>query len=200
VIGLKKLLLIVPLVLIAAGCSQVKQQVVKDIAIEDQNTVLEQYKDQSAWTRTILEDIGDGGSIQRDVKVTIIDVNMRFTGAVTVESKKKHKKIVYALNIERPLTVEKIQLSLDDIFWFKDPMLRQVDYIRKWGKKTAQAIRDHEVFVGMVSDAAEESWGVPDKRNVNEVGGKKNEQWVYPVGKRSKYIYIIDGKVSKWED
>ena len=197
---MKKLLLIVPLALMLVGCSQVKNQVMKDIPIEDENLVLEKYKDRSAWTRSILEDVGDGGSVQRDVKVKIIDVNMRFKGAVTIQSVKKRKKIVYSLDIERPLTVEKIDTKMDDIFWFKDPVLRQVDYIRKWGKKTAQAIRDHEVFVGMVAPAAEESWGVPDKKNINEVGGKKNEQWVYPVGKRSKYIYIIDGKVSKWED
>ena len=41
---------------------------------------------------------------------------------------------------------------------------------------------------------------MPAKRNVSEIGNKREEQWVYPVGKRSKYIYIIDGKVSKWED
>ena len=197
---MKKPFFILPLLLIAVGCSQVKTQVVKDLPIEDQNTVLDEYKDRSAWTRTILDDVGDGGSIQRDVKVKILDVNMRFQGAVTVQTVKKRKKIVYSLDIERPLTVEKINARMEDIFWFKDPVLRQVDYIRQWGKKTAQAIRDHEVFVGMVAPAAEESWGVPEKKNVNEVGGKKNEQWVYPEGKRSKYIYIIDGKVSKWED
>ena len=122
---MKKLMLIVPLLILTVGCTQVKKQVIKDIAIEDQQAVLEQYKDRSAWTRTILEDVGDGGSIQRDVKVKIIDVNMRFSGAVTIQSVKKHKKIVNSLDIERPLTVEKINMSMDDIFWFKDPILRQ---------------------------------------------------------------------------
>lgn len=197
---MKKLLLIVFVALIAVSCTQVKDQVQKDIAIEEEKAVLEQYRDRSAWTRLILEDLGEGGSIQRDTKVKILDINMRFNGAVTMKSVEKPKKIVYGMEVERPLTVEKIHTRMDDLFWFKDPVLRQVDYIRKWGKRTAQAIRDHDVFVGMVAEAAEESWGVPAKKNINEVGGKKNEQWVYPVGKRSKYIYIIEGKVSKWED
>lgn len=197
---MKKLLLIVLVALIAVSCTQVKEQVQKDIAIEEEKAVLEQYRDRSAWTRLILEDLGEGGSIQRDTKVKILDINMRFAGAVTIKSVEKPKKIVYGMEIERPLTVDKIHTRMDDLFWFKDPVLRQVDYIRKWGKRTAQAIRDHDVFVGMIAEAAEESWGVPAKKNINEVGGKKNEQWVYPVGKRSKYIYIIEGKVSKWED
>lgn len=197
---MKKLLLLLPLILLVAGCSTVKDQVVQGLAIEDQNAVLELYKDRSAWTRIILEDLGDGGSIQRDTKVKIVNVDMHFKGAVSVETQKKRKRIVHGLQIEPPISVEKIHGRMDDIFWFKDPMLRQVDYIRKWGKKAARAIRDHEVFVGMTAEAAEESWGVPEKRNISEIGGKRNEQWVYPVAKRSKYIYIIDGKVSKWED
>jgi hypothetical protein len=201
VIALKRLLLIVPLILLTGlSCTKVKRQVSKDIPLDVQEKLLEYYKNRSAWSRVVLEDLGEGGSIPRDTKVKIIDLDMHFTGAVTVETIKRDKRIVHGLDIERPLTEEKIHTAMDDIFWFKDPILRQVDYIRKWGKKTAKAIMAHEVFVGMNAEAAEESWGVAAKKNVNEIGDKREEQWVYPVGKRSKYIYIIDGKVSKWED
>lgn len=198
---MKRLLLILPLVmLVAVSCAKVKKQVSKDIALDKQQELLEYYRDRSAWTRTVLEDLGEGGSIPRDTKVKIIDLDMHFTGAVTVETVEKRKRYVHGLEIASPLTPEKIHERMDDLFWFKDPTLRQVDYIRKWGKKAARAIVAHEVFVGMTAEAAEESWGVPAKKNVNEIGDKREEQWVYPVGKRSKYIYIIDGKVSKWED
>jgi hypothetical protein len=201
VIALKRLLLIVPLVLlISVSCTKVKRQVSKDIPLEQQTSMLDYYKDRSAWTRAVLEDLGEGGSIPRDTKVKITYLDFHFNGAVKVETVKKRKRIVYGLDIVRPLSEEKIHATMDDLFWFKDPTLRQVDYIRKWGKKTARAIVAHEVFVGMSGEAAEESWGAPAKRNLSEIGGKKNEQWVYPVGKRSKYIYIIDNKVSKWED
>lgn len=198
---MKKLLFVVALlVLTAASCSTVKRQVSKDIPLDEQTELLEYYKNRSAWTRVVLEDLGEGGSIPRDTKVKIISLDTHFSGSVSVETIKKDKRIVHGLEIEKPLTTEKIHESMDDIFWFKDPTLRQVDYIRKWGKKTARAIMAHEVFVGMNAEAAEESWGVPNNKNVNEIGNKREEQWVYPVGKRSKYIYIIDGKVSKWED
>ena len=198
---MKRLLLILPLVLmVAVSCSKVKRQVSKDIGIDQQQEILDQYTDRSAWTRLVLEDLGEGGSILRDTKVKIIDLDMHFTGAVTVETIKKRKRYVHGLDIQRPLTTEKIHETMDDLFWFKDPTMRQVDYIRKWGKKTARAIVAHEVFVGMTAEAAEEAWGVPEKRNVNEIGTTREEQWVYPVAKRSKYIYIRDGKVSKWED
>jgi hypothetical protein len=201
VIALKRLLLILPLVLLTVmSCSKVKRQVSKDIPLDQQNQILDYYKNRSAWTRIVLEDLGEGGSIPRDSKIKIIDLDMHFTGSVSVESIKKDKRIVHGLDLERPLSEEKIRAGMDDIFWFKDPTLRQVDYIRKWGKKTARAVMTHEVFVGMNAEAAAESWGVPAKTNVNEIGDKREEQWVYPVGKRSKYIYIIDGKVSKWED
>jgi hypothetical protein len=188
------------IVLIGVSCSTVKRQYSKDIPLDEQTELLQYYKNRSAWTRIVLEDLGEGGSIPRDTKVKIIDLDTHFTGSVSVETIKKDKRIVHGLNIEKPLTAEKIHQAMDDVFWFKDPTLRQVDYIRKWGKKAARAIMAHEVFVGMPAEAAEESWGVPEKKNINEIANKKNEQWVYPVGKRSKYIYIIDGKVSKWED
>jgi hypothetical protein len=201
VIALKKLLLILPsLVLTVASCSTVKRQYSKDIPLDEKTELLDYYKNRSAWTRVVLEDLGEGGSIPRDSKVKIIDLDMNFTGSVSVETIKKDRRIVHGLDIDRPLSDDKIHTALDDVFWFKDPTMRQVDYIRKWGKKTARGIMSHDVFVGMPADAAEESWGVAAKKNVNEIGDKREEQWVYPVGKRSKYIYIIDGKVSKWED
>lgn len=198
---MKRLLLILPLVLLTVlSCSKVKRQVSKDIPLDVQEDLLDYYKNRSAWTRVVLEDLGEGGSIPRDTKIKIITMDLNFSGAVSVESVKKDKRIVHGLEIESPLTDEKVHTAMDDIFWFKDPTLRQVDYIRTWGKKAARAIIAHEVFVGMTAEAAEESWGVAAKKNINEIGDKREEQWVYPVGKRSKYIYIIDGKVSKWED
>jgi hypothetical protein len=196
----KVLLLVAPLVIVAVACSTVKKVVVKDIAIEDQKALKEEYVGRSAWTRGVLEDLGEGGSVPRDTKVEIFDIEMVYNGAVTVETEKKRERITHGLEIERPLSPEKIHERMDELFWFKDPVLRHVDYIRKWGSKTARAVVNHEVFIGMTAEAALESWGVPAEKNVNEIGGKVNEQWVYPSGNKNRYIYIIDGKVSKWEE
>jgi hypothetical protein len=198
--ALRKLLLIAPLVLVLASCSTVKKVVVKDIAIEDQKTLHDEFVDRSAWTRGVLEDMGEGGSVPRDTKVTIVDVGLVYNGSVTVETLKKRDRITHGLELERPLTPEKIRTRLNELFWFKDPVLRHVDYIRKWGSKTARAVVEHEVFIGMPAEAALESWGVPASKEIIEVGGKVNEQWKYPSGKTNRYIYIIDGKVTKWDE
>jgi len=197
---LRKLLVAAAVLIAANGCSQVKQVVVKDIPLEEQKLIHSTYNGRSAWTRGVLEDMGEGGSIPRDTKVEIVDIELHYSGAVTVRTLKKRNKVTQALELERPLSKEKIDGKMDQLFWFVDPTLRQVSYIRKWGKKTAQAIVDHEVFVGMSAEAAVESWGFPAKKNINDIGGKREEQWIYPSGKRNKYIYIIDSKVSKWDD
>ncbi len=199
---MKRVMILACLAMAVVGCSKAKQVFVKDMPIEDQMSVHEDYRDRSAWTRQVIEDIGEGGSIDRDTKVKIVDVNMAYGGAVLVKTPNNKTRIKYDLDIERPLTKQKIDARLDEIFWYEDPVLRQVAYIRKWGKKTARAIAAHEIIIGMPAEAAIESWGHPADVNVNEIGGKKNEQWIYPDAKqkRNKYIYVIDGKVTKVED
>lgn len=197
---MRKLLLVVPLLLLLGACSGYKKVVVKDIPLEEQQEVMTEYKNRSAWTRGVLEDIGEGGSIPRDTKVSIYDVAMHYHGSVTVKTLKRGNTLTHALDLERPLTKAKIDAKMDRLFWFVDPTMRQVAYIRKWGKKTARAIVAHEVFIGMSAEAAVESWGHPAKTNLDDVSGKKHEQWIYPIGKRSRYIYIIDDKVTKWDD
>jgi hypothetical protein len=199
VISVKKIIISLVLLQFVLGCSFVKKAVEMDIPLEQQKTLLDKYQDRTAWTRLILDDLKQRGVVQRDVQITIVGLDFHWNGSVTVMTSKR-KKIVYGLNLERPLTAESIERKLDEVFWFNSPMLRQVAYIREWGKKTARAIRNHEVFIGMTGEAALESWGVPTDLNVNEIGGKKEEQWVYKWGKQNKYIYIIDNKVSKWED
>jgi hypothetical protein len=190
------------LVVAVSACSSVKNVVVKDIPLEEQQAVLKKYKDRIVWTRVVLQDLGEGGSISRDQKVRVIDVSMVYEGSVTVQTLQKKNKIRQGLNLERPLTPEKIDLAMDELFFYEDPVLRQVGYIRKYGKKTARAIMDHEVFVGMPADAALESWGTPAKVNKNVINDRVNEQWIYPAPKSNKnrYIYLADGKVIRWDE
>ena len=190
------------------GVDQVKSVVVKEIALEEQLALSEKYKSRSAWTRGALEDLTERVDtptepkkrvIPRDTKVTIVDLNLVYSGAVTVDDA-KGKRVVSALNCERPLTTEKIETRLDEMFWFEDPTIRHVEYIRKWGKKTARAVVNHEVFAGMPVDAARESWGIPDEVEVNEVASEKEERWSYKEGKRVKRIFILGGVVGRWEE
>jgi hypothetical protein len=201
------------LAVLSTGCSNmkttegVKNLIVKDIALEDQEMLLDKYVGRTAWCRVVLENLTEREVpgqpkkeiAPRDTKIEIFDLNFSYNGAVTVLDDRR-RKITHGLEIERPLTVEKYEEKLNEIFWFDDPTMRHVSYIRKWDKRTASAVRNHEVFIGMPSEAALESWGLPTKVNINEIGGKREEQWVYKAPRKSRYIYIIDGIVTKWED
>ena len=193
---------ILALTVALGACSSVKNVVVKDLPLQEQESILKKYKDRIVWTRVVLQDLGEGGSIARDQKVRITDVSMVYEGSVTVQTLQKKNRIRQGLNLERPLNTEKIDAALEELFWFEDPLLRHVAYIRKYGKKTARAIMDHEVFVGMPAEAALESWGTPAKRNVSEISGRVNEQWIYPSlqSTKNRYIYLDNGKVIRWDE
>ncbi len=195
-----------------AGCGKlrtdtVKRVIVKDIPLQDQNMLLEKYIGRSAWTRMPIEDLTERQVqgepkkkvIPIDTRLKIVDLNFVYNGSVTVEDSKR-RYIVAGLNCERPLSVERIEASLADMMWFQSPLLRHVDYIRKWGTKTARAVVNHEVFIGMPGEAALESWGIPTKVRTSDIGDTTEEQWVYKMPLKSKYIYIKEGKVTKWEN
>jgi hypothetical protein len=180
---------------------------VKDIPLEQQAQVLDKYKDRSVWTRVTIHDMGDGGSIPRDEEVKIVDVAMHYKGSVTVATLKRKNRIVQGLELDRPLTPEKIDAKLNQLFWFDDPTIRHVKFIRKYGKKTAQAIMDHQLFAGMSADAAMDSWGPPMSKQQNDMGGIKRERWIYPTdtAKKTKALDLKgdkDGalKVDHWDE
>jgi hypothetical protein len=204
---LRKLIFLLLAAVAVVSCSSVKNVVVKDIPLQEQEAVLEKYKDRVVWTRVTLHDLGDGGSIPRDETVIIVDVAMHYKGSVTVQTMKKKNRIVQGLDLERPLTPEKIDGRLSDLFWFDDPTIRHVNFIRKYGKKTAQAIMDHQLFKGMTAEAAADSWGPPMSRDVNEQGGKVFAKWVYPTDtpKKTKNVYLEGPKpeeitVVRWDE
>jgi hypothetical protein len=75
--------------------------------------------------------------------------------------------------------------------------------LREYGKRTARAIRDNELFKGMPREAAIESWGWPDEMLSNDIGNEVSEQWIYkdPTQKtKKKYIWLRDSIVDKWEE
>jgi hypothetical protein len=210
VIGLKRLVLLLFATIVAtSSCGSVKNVVVKDIPLEDQEAVLAKYKNRLVWTRVTLHDMGDGPAIPRDEQVKLVDVAMHFKGSVTVQTLKRKDKIVQALEIDRPLTPAKIDSRMLELFWFDDPTIRHVNFIHKFGKKTAQAIMDHQLYVGMSADAAMASWGPPASKQVNEQGGIVNERWIYPTdtAKKTKALDLQGPKdqpdklaVKRWDE
>lgn len=198
---MRKFMPIVALAMAAAACSSVTKVVSQDLPLEVQQQILEEYKDRYVWTRVTIQDLGEGGTIPRDEKVKIVDVGMFKAGSVTVETLKKKNRVVQGLNLDKPLTKAKIDSSLTEFFWFDDPTLRHVAFIRKYGKDTAKAIMNHELFAGMSPEAARDSWGKPPKVERSERNGVVQERWRYPtvtVGK-TKDVLFENGKVKTWD-
>ena len=187
--------------MIMSGCKSA-QRVTYDIPIEERDKLQEEYIGKKAWTRSRLIDLGDEGIIDRDTEVKIVDLDMHWTGAVMVQGPKR-KKITHGMLIERPMTKELYVEELSKLFWFDKPETRYRMDLRKYGKKTAKAIFNHELFKGMKRDAALSSWGYPDEINSTELGGALEEQWIYQdprqTGKK-RYIYIKDGLIASWEE
>lgn len=188
-------------VLLLSGCGAVNTQI-KDIPIEQMDSLRDEYVGRKAWTRALLIDIAEGGVIDRDQEVEIVSLDLHWNGAVGVKGS-NNKVIRHAMNISRPLTAEKYKDSLSRLFWFKKPDYRYRMNLRSFGKRTAKAIYNHELFRGMIREAALESWGFPDEMKQNDIGGVSSEQWIYKDPRernKKRYVWIIDGEVDKWEE
>jgi hypothetical protein len=184
-----------------AGCNIVNK-VVKDIPVEEMDALKSEYMGKTAWTRALLIDLGPEGIIDRDVKIKIVGLDLHWNGAVTVEGPDR-RRIRHGLDLERPLTKVAVEDKLNRFFWFRNPDYRYRMNLRKYGKRTAKAIYNHELFKGMTREAALESWGFPDEMNSTDVGGDVQEQWIYrdPRQKgKKRYIYITSSAVDTWEE
>ncbi|MBN2184270.1 MAG: hypothetical protein JW746_02980 [Candidatus Krumholzibacteriota bacterium] len=196
-------------VLVFAGCKVVDTQK-KDLALQEMDALEEKYVGKKAWTRSLLVNIEtdkrvDQQSItiiDRDVEVKVLDLDMHWNGAVTVKGPDR-KVVRHALNVERPMTIESYEEALSRALWFKKPEYRYRMNLRKYGKKMAKAIANHELFKGMDMGAALESWGYPNDRNQNEIGGIMQEQWIYKDPRdrtKKRFIYLKDGLVDSWDE
>ena len=189
------------IVCVFAGCNVVNK-VVKDIPIEDMDKLDQTYVGREAWTRALLIDLGPEGVIDRDTKVKLVSLDMHWTGSVTVRGPNK-RNITHGLYLERPLTMVSVEEKLNKLFFFTQPEYRYRMNLRTYGKKTAKAIFDRQLFKGMKREAALDSWGYPDEMKSVELSGNNQEQWIYKdVRQKNKkrYIYIVEGQVDTWEE
>ncbi len=197
----RSVLITLCVILVFSGC-KFKEKIVKDIPIEVRDELGDKYVGRTAWTRSLLMDLGPEGLIDRDTEVKIMDLDFHWNGAVTVKGPNR-RLITNGLQLERPLTRDVFEEKLNRLFWFRKPEYRYRMDLREYGKRTAKAIFNHEVFKGMKRKAALASWGYPDEMNSTEMSGVVEEQWIYkdPRQKgKKRYIYIRDGLVSAWEE
>jgi len=189
-------------VLAVSGCGAVDKVVKKDIPIQELDKLEDTYVGRTAWTRSLLIDLGPEGVIDRDVQIKIVSLDLHWNGAVTVEGPGR-RRIRHGLELERPLTMQSIEEKLNRLFWFHNPEYRYRMNLRTYGKKTAKAIFEHQLFKGMKREAGIESWGFPDEMKSIELGGSIQEQWIYKdIRQKTKkrYVYVTDGLIDKWEE
>jgi hypothetical protein len=79
--------------------------------------------------------------------------------------------------------------QLGALFYESDPREKHKD----WPARVWQAIAQEKVFVGMMAEQAEMSWGKPGTVNRIVTAGGRSEQWVYDAG---TYLYVSDGIVT----
>jgi len=195
------MLLLVVMAMVLGGCKAVNL-VKKDMPIEDMDYLEEKYRGETAWTKTYLVDMGQNGVLEQDTKVEIVELDLRWNGAIGVRAP-DNRKYRHALNLERPLTREKFEDAINRLLWFKSPEKRYRENLWEYGKELARAILNHELVKGMSQEAALESWGPPNKKERNQIGGVDEEQWIYrdPRDETSKsYIVFEDGIVAEWSE
>lgn len=189
------------IVCIFAGCNVVNK-VVRDVPVQDMDKLDKTYVGREAWTRSLLIDLGPEGIIDRDTKVKLVCLDLHWSGSITVRGPNR-RNITHALNLERPLTMASVEEKLNKLFFFTNPEYRYRMNLRKFGKKTAKAVFDRQLFKGMKREAALESWGYPDEMKSVDLSGSMQEQWIYKdVRQKNKkrYVYIIEGQVDNWEE
>jgi hypothetical protein len=97
------------------------------------------------WTRVTINDLGDGGSVPRDEEVTVVDVAMHYKGSVTIQTQAEEPHRAGPRHRTPALGGENRPADGGALL-VRRSIIRHVDFIRKYGKKTAQAIANHELF------------------------------------------------------
>lgn len=199
--GKRLLLPALCILLLVSACGAYKT-IEKDIPIEQMDELNEKYVGRTAWSRALIVDIKQTGVIDRGTEVEIVELDLHWGTAVGVRGPNK-RKYRHALELDRPVTKEAFEMAMEHLFWYDKPEKRYRMNLREYGKRTARAIRDNELFKGMDRDAAIESWGWPDEMLSNDIGNVVSEQWIYkdPRQRTKKmYIWLVDGSVDKWEE
>jgi hypothetical protein len=73
---------------------------------------------------------------------------------------------------------------------------RKKDLIKRYGAEIANKILAGKIWLGMSSEMAKESWGLPEQNNRTVGTWGTHEQWVYG----DTYLYFENGTLTSWQD
>jgi hypothetical protein len=184
--------------IVLAGCALMT----RTLPLEEQNELIEDYENRTAWARSTLLDLKGAGKIERDSKVEIVSLGLHLHGSLVLEGPRR-KRIVFGLDLPREFTSEQFEEKVHQVLWFDPPDQRYEEHLERWGRRTAQAIKNHEVFKGMDREAALYSLGYPAEISTLETSAGLQEHWSYRElqdGRVEKFeVVIVNDRVNYWE-
>ena len=69
--------------------------------------------------------------------------------------------------------------------------------IKKYGNQIGEKVGNGLIWIGMTEDMLIDSWGFPEDVNRTVTANEVRKQYVYPG---SNYVYLVNGKVTAWQD
>lgn len=194
-IGLNLVALAIVLLLSGAGCAPATYST--DVPVEFHEFLTAKYEGKHAWTRKTLQDEKKSGKIEQDQEVLVRSLQLTRSGSVSIETLSGRIKLVYAIKLERPISLEHYEKELLDILWFETPEVRYAANKKQFGTRIADAIRDHTMLKDMSQRHAYLSWGPPTEIT-SVVRRGLDEEWQYETMnlKKSKIIFR-SGKVAQ---
>ncbi|MFQ5600617.1 MAG: hypothetical protein ACE5G2_08685 [Candidatus Krumholzibacteriia bacterium] len=181
------------LLLGSAGCVSTFST---DVPVEFHRFLQEKYLGRPAWTRLTLQDEKKNIRIEQDQEIKVVRLGLMRAGSVTVETPNGRQRVVFAFDLQRPVSLEHYEKALLDALWFDSPEERYARNKQKYGTRLADAIRDHRILKDMTQKAAYLAWGAPSK--VVAIKRGSDESWEYNnLNLKNARIEFRGGRVVK---
>ena len=178
-----------------AGCSPSTYST--DVPVEFHEFLTAKYEGKHAWTRKTLQDEKKTAKIEQDQQVIVRSLQLNRSGSLAIETPNGRIKVIFAMGLERPISLEHFEKELLDVLWFDSPEVRYATNKKEFGTRIADAIRDHSVLKDMSQRHAYLAWGPPSEIT-SVVKRGLDEEWQYETLnlKKSKIIFR-SGKVAQ---
>jgi hypothetical protein len=178
-----------------AGCSPSTYST--DVPVEFHEFLTAKYEGKHAWTRRTLQDEKKSAKIEQDQKVVVRSLQLTRSGSLALETLNGRIKVVFAMGLDHPISLEHFEKELLDVLWFDSPEVRYAANKKEYGTRIADAIRNHTVLKDMSPRHAYLSWGTPTEIT-SVVKRGLDEEWQYETLnlKKSKIIFR-SGKVAQ---
>jgi len=145
--------------------------------------------------------------LPKNSKVKLLDQNMTHykinfkdsVGWVLKAALIPEKDVIYKINEKKAIEKSDSLLRIENKKIQESELKkRKASLIKKYGTTVAEKILSSKFWLGMTSDMAIESLGLPDKNNRTIGSWGVHEQWIYE--RRELYLYFENGTLTSWQD